>query len=182
MRQANLEGVYDTHTNLMFYPKIMQPTHAKWERVEPPPDADSKPFTNGYGSDSMHLTNGHAYGSDHDSAMEVEEVLRQEGPKSTIFSDVPPVISRNFAVIDTTLSTAPISSAGLPGNDGSIADLNSTSLSNISPDLVDELPDECKAAFHEARAIERGWKKQWTTERHDGLRGDLFIGYNGYPV
>ena len=31
MRQKNLEGVYDTHTNSLQYPKIMQPTHARWE-------------------------------------------------------------------------------------------------------------------------------------------------------
>jgi chromatin structure-remodeling complex protein RSC7 len=31
----NLNGVYDIHTNTMQYPKIMQPTHARWEAVEP---------------------------------------------------------------------------------------------------------------------------------------------------
>ncbi|GAM90577.1 hypothetical protein ANO11243_086210 [Dothideomycetidae sp. 11243] len=33
LRRANLAGVYDTHTNLMLYPKIMQPTHARWDPV-----------------------------------------------------------------------------------------------------------------------------------------------------
>ena len=35
-RHATLAGVYDTHTNLMFYPQIMQPTHARWEQLSPP--------------------------------------------------------------------------------------------------------------------------------------------------
>ncbi|KAL8856742.1 MAG: hypothetical protein Q9178_006699 [Gyalolechia marmorata] len=44
MRQKNLEGVYDTHTNSLQYPKIMQPTHAQWEESTCPtysPSAES---------------------------------------------------------------------------------------------------------------------------------------------
>jgi chromatin structure-remodeling complex protein RSC7 len=33
LRRANLEGVYDPHTNLMCYPKVTQPTHARWEEA-----------------------------------------------------------------------------------------------------------------------------------------------------
>lgn len=33
LRKANLQGVYDPHTNLMCYPKTTQPTHARWEEV-----------------------------------------------------------------------------------------------------------------------------------------------------
>jgi chromatin structure-remodeling complex protein RSC7 len=33
LRRANLAGVYDPHTNLMCYPKVTQPTHARWEEV-----------------------------------------------------------------------------------------------------------------------------------------------------
>jgi chromatin structure-remodeling complex protein RSC7 len=33
LRKANLTGVYDPHTNLMCYPKVTQPTHARWEEV-----------------------------------------------------------------------------------------------------------------------------------------------------
>ncbi|KAF2262645.1 hypothetical protein CC78DRAFT_545677 [Lojkania enalia] len=35
LRKANLQGIYDPHTNLMCYPKIMQSTHARWEEVAP---------------------------------------------------------------------------------------------------------------------------------------------------
>ncbi|PSK44201.1 Chromatin structure-remodeling complex subunit rsc7 [Elsinoe australis] len=34
-RRANLDGVYDTHTNLLLYPRITQPTHAKWAPASP---------------------------------------------------------------------------------------------------------------------------------------------------
>ncbi|KAL5120597.1 chromatin structure-remodeling complex subunit RSC7 [Pleosporales sp. CAS-2024a] len=33
LRRANLAGVYDPHTNLMCFPKVTQPTHARWEEV-----------------------------------------------------------------------------------------------------------------------------------------------------
>ncbi|KAJ4305139.1 chromatin structure-remodeling complex subunit RSC7 [Kalmusia sp. IMI 367209] len=35
IRKANLQGIYDPHTNLMCYPRTTQPTHAKWEEVSP---------------------------------------------------------------------------------------------------------------------------------------------------
>ncbi|KAL8996280.1 MAG: hypothetical protein Q9169_004166 [Polycauliona sp. 2 TL-2023] len=38
IRRRNLEGVYDAHTNVLQYPKIMQPTHAQWEEVRSPTD------------------------------------------------------------------------------------------------------------------------------------------------
>ncbi|EHL01378.1 putative Chromatin structure-remodeling complex subunit rsc7 [Glarea lozoyensis 74030] len=43
-RKAILNGIYDPHTNIMQYPKIMQPTHAKWIQINdhsPPSDAPS---------------------------------------------------------------------------------------------------------------------------------------------
>ncbi|PNS13736.1 Chromatin structure-remodeling complex subunit rsc7 [Sphaceloma murrayae] len=40
-RRATLSGTYDTHTNLLLYPKIMQPTHAKWEPAPAPAPARS---------------------------------------------------------------------------------------------------------------------------------------------
>lgn len=43
LRRANLEGVYDPHTNLMCFPKVTQPTHARWEEV-PREDTDVPPL------------------------------------------------------------------------------------------------------------------------------------------
>ncbi|KAF2747997.1 nuclear localization protein-like protein NPL6 [Sporormia fimetaria CBS 119925] len=39
LRKANMQGIYDPHTNLMCYPKITQPSHARWEEV-PPSESD----------------------------------------------------------------------------------------------------------------------------------------------
>ncbi|KAL8786707.1 MAG: hypothetical protein Q9213_002644 [Squamulea squamosa] len=41
IRQKNIEGVYDPHTNSLQYPKIMQPTHAQWEESTYPDDMSS---------------------------------------------------------------------------------------------------------------------------------------------
>lgn len=166
-RHLTLDGVYDSNTNMMFYPKIMQPTHAKWEYI--PSESAAIQSMN------PRLTNGHANG--HDDAMEVD-------PEPTLLSKVPAVISRNFTVVDTAFSSAPISNAGYPGPDGHVFDPSSgpNGLSQVSQDLIDELPEECRRAFLQAREIEMGWKKSWGTEAMSCQRGGLKIGLNGYPV
>jgi chromatin structure-remodeling complex protein RSC7 len=170
MRHANLDGVYDMNTNMMFFPKIMQPTHAKWEQIHPESAvAESKRLTNG-------LTNGHHGANDTDATTGSQD--------PTIFSKVPSVISRNFTVIDTVYQAPPISGAGYPGPDGHVEDPTSgpNGLSSVPDSLLDELSAECRAAFEEARAAETRWKRQWGTEAHSGQRGLLKIGFSGYPV
>lgn len=185
VRRSTLDGVYDTHTNMLYYPRIMQPTHAQWEHV-PPPDAasDAKPAMNG-------LTNGHAMTNDaieqddHDNAMDVEEIPRTKDVlQATIFSDVPPVVSRNFAVIDMHYAAPPLSNAGYPGPDGHVTDSTSgpNGLDSIPDALLDELPEDCRRALEEAKQSENQWKRQWGTEAQSALRQGLKIGFNGYPV
>lgn len=175
-RKSTNDGVYDPHTNMMFYPKSTQPTHVKWEQIPPPTDAElSKQLTNG----TAH-TNG-----DHDAdAMTVDPPSNSQQQPSTNFSDVPAVVSRNYAVIDTVYKAPPISNAGFPGPDGTITDPSSGAqgLSTIPTDLLDELPEECRKAFEEAKAAELGWKQQWGTEGQSSMRGGLKIGFSGYPV
>lgn len=171
LRQANLDGVYDPNTNMMFYPKIMQPTHAKWEQIPAEPAASES---------KTHLTNGHTNGHNHDhnhDAMDTDN-------KSSLFSKVPSVISRNFTVVDTAFSSAPLSNAGYPGPDGHVFDPSSgpNGLSTVSQDLIEELPEECRKAFLEARNLELGWKRSWGTEANSCQRQGLRIGLNGYPV
>jgi len=186
VRRSTLDGVYDTHTNMMFYPTIMQPTHARWEQAPPPPaPSDTKLLMNGLMNGHKHM-NGTTEHNDHDSAMDIEDIPRsQESPlQSTIFSDVPPTISRNFAVIDTHYTEPPVSGTGYPGPDGHTTDPTSgpNGLSSISSDLLDELPEDCRRAFEEAKRTELQWKKQWGTEAHSAMRAGLRIGFNGYPV
>jgi chromatin structure-remodeling complex protein RSC7 len=164
-RKSTHDGVYDPHTNMMFYPTTMQPTHAKWEQIPPQNPTDSS-------SQQHHLTNGSA------------QTNGEPSTEPTIFSTVPPVVSRNYAVIDTTYTAPPISNAGFPGPDGTITDPTSGSqgLSTIPSDILDELPEDCRQAFEAARAAEVGWKQQWGTEAQSGMRGGLKIGFSGYPV
>jgi chromatin structure-remodeling complex protein RSC7 len=176
-RKSTHDGVYDPHTNMMFYPTIMQPTHAKWEQIPSPPLTES----------SQYLTNGatHTNGTTHTNGDHISDPMSIDPPtQQSIFTSVPPVVSRNYAVIDTTYTAPPISNAGYPGPDGTITDATSGTLglSSISSDILDELPEDCRRAFEEARAAEVGWKQQWGTEAQSGLRGGLKIGFSGYPV
>lgn len=192
LRRANLNGVYDTHTNMMFYPKIMQPTHAKWEQIPSPvspAEAGQKQLANGL-PNGHHLPNGTT--ADHD-AMDVERTdshppkdEQQQPPPSspTIFHPVPAPVSRTFTIIDTLFTSPPLSNTGYPGPDGNIADPTSgpNGLGSIPDEIVDELPEDCRRALEAERQREREWKRGWGTEGQSALRGELKIGFNGWPV
>lgn len=175
-RKATHNGVYDPNTNMMFFPTIMQPTHAKWEQVSPSVATES----------TRHLTNGTAYtnGNGNSDLMNIDHQTSSQQNPNTLFSDVPAVVSRNYAIVDTAYTAPPISNAGFPGPDGAVTDPTSGTqgLSSIPSDLLDELPEECRKAFEEAKAAEVGWKQQWGTEAQSGMRGHLKVGFSGYPV
>jgi chromatin structure-remodeling complex protein RSC7 len=184
VRKANLDGVYDTHTNMMFYPTIMQPTHARWEQIPPPEVSEAKALTNGL-PNGHHTINGSAEKDIEEEAMEIEEVSRShDAPHSSIFTPVPAIISRNFSIIDTQFVAPSLTSAGYPGPDGQIVDPTSgpNGLASIANEILDELPEDCRQALEEAKRTEMRWKTQWGSEAQSALRGDLKIGLNGYPV
>lgn len=187
LRRLNENGVYDPNTNMMFYPKIMQPTHARWEQVpseDLPAQRNPPQLMNGL-TNGHPLPNGTANADDHGDSMEVEDLPRsQDQFAPTIFSDVPAVISRNFTVVDTHFTAPPLSGIGYPGPDGHVADFASgpNGLSTVPDDVADELPEDCRRAFEEAKKTELAWKRQWGTEAQSGARGSLKIGFNGYPV
>ena len=165
-RRAVLDGVYDAHTNLIFYPTIMQPTHAKWKQIPTPlPHAEE---TNGMND---RLTN---VASDH---------MDLDAP-STLFTPISPIISRNFAMVDTAFVAPSISSAGYPGPDGIITDPTSgpNGISGISQDLIDELPEDCRQAFEQAKQAELKWQNSFGNEAQSAGRRALKVGVSGYPV
>lgn len=151
----------------MFHPTITQPTHARWQQIPPPP----APITSG----QRPLTNG---------ARPSSSEPTEPTDADTIFHPVPAVVSRNFTVVDVAFASPPISNVGFPGPDGVITDPTSggAGLSAVPAELLDELPASCRVAFEEARAAELRWKRQWATERSGALRGDLKVGFVGYPV
>ncbi|EON67807.1 hypothetical protein W97_07062 [Coniosporium apollinis CBS 100218] len=149
-RRFNLEGVYDPHTNLVFLPKIMQPSHAKWEEVLPPQTG------NGPASSDRAVP--------------------------SIFSPVPPVVSRNFLITDIQFVSPPIAGLGVPGPDGDFHDTGINGLANLPSAILEELPAECRQAFENAKMQEREWKSSFGTESHDGARAQLKIGFAGVPV
>ena len=166
-RKLNWNGVYDPHTNQMHYPKTTQPTHVKWEKI-PPSDSDYnesssiKAITNGA---TKLITNGvHPLKAD------------------TTFAPVPEVISRNFLVTDTVFVSAPQGSFGMPGPSGAGLGIASNGLPEMTADLLDELPPNCREALMEAKTKEAEWKNKWGSEAQDGLRGQLKIGFLGFPV
>ncbi|EAL88352.1 hypothetical protein KXW98_003853 [Aspergillus fumigatus] len=186
-RRANLEGVYDIHTNAIHYPKIMQPSHARWERVPPPdPRATAKLAK---GLSTLSLTNGTDEGEAEPPADHTTEEPT-DTEHQTIFSTIPPALSRRFAIHDTVFETPPYSNMGIPGPDGDVHDLGSNGLIStadslhpefVGPEILAELPPECKEALVEAAAREWEWKSKWRSEAIDGQRTTPLKSYAWFP-
>lgn len=109
-RRENLEGVYDIHTNVMQYPKIMQPTHARWERLPPSDPGLTSKLTKGMST--LRLTNGTSDGEPTTNG-DVHDVPSSKEGKgatsthSTIFPAVPSVFTRRFAIHDVHYESPP---------------------------------------------------------------------------
>lgn len=144
LRRKNLNGIYDPHTNIMQYPKTMQPTHAKWIQID---DNEIEANTK--------LLKDHS-----EDARDAK----------SIFLPVKPIYSRNYMIVDTVYESAPSSSYGVPGPDGDVHDLGFNGLSTVSDDIKSELPPECLAAFEKALENEMKWKTKWGTESSDSNR------------
>ncbi|KAI1000030.1 hypothetical protein K3495_g8168 [Podosphaera aphanis] len=146
-RCRNLKGIYDQHTNIMMYPRSMQPTHARWEQIN-----------------DHEVTQGCSF---HDN----DESLRLEGRNlPSKFPPVEPIFARNLMIVDTIYESPPSSLLGIPGPDSDMYDLGFNGLSSVSDDLKSELPPECLKAFEETLQIERQWKSRWKGETENGHR------------
>ncbi|KAF2145005.1 uncharacterized protein K452DRAFT_324802 [Aplosporella prunicola CBS 121167] len=178
VRRLNVDGIYDPHTNQMHYPKIMQPTHARWEQLPVAPDAsdneavlEEPQLTNG----ASNLPNGV------DEADGTINAPLQESGGSSLYP-VPSIVARNFLITDTYFESPPLSGLGVPGPDGDFHDTGLNGLANLPEDILAELPTECRKALEDAKDEERKWKSRWQTESVDGCRKDLHIGFTGVPV
>lgn len=185
-------GTYDIHTNIMMYPKIMQPTVARWERVEPEPDEATRQRR--ITSARTALANKDTDGDiDMNGNETTEKSTQSPSPDSdssqlqlsdkTIFPPVPSLYSRNFTIHDIHLESAPDSTLGNPGPAGHTHDIGNPGIIKLSdkgkpaftmpPEVLAELPPECREAYVEAAAREYEWKSRWRGEKEDGLRAKL---------
>ncbi|KAJ5347834.1 Chromatin-remodelling complex [Penicillium brevicompactum] len=201
MRRANLNGVYDVHTNIMQFPKIMQPTHARWERVPPNPEAA---IASGLTTD-MNSLNIDNKGSPSDEAntkatpepTESKEATNGEiatvettEPPTTIFPPVSAQIYNRYVVQDIVYESPQYSNMGVPGPDGDVHDIGPNGMVSVAdpahpefmtPEILELLPPECKDALAESCAREVEWKSKWRTETQDGERVQPTKSYAWYP-
>ncbi|KAL5336478.1 chromatin remodelling complex Rsc7/Swp82 subunit-domain-containing protein [Aspergillus crustosus] len=186
-RRQNLGGIYDIHTNLIQYPKIMQPSHARWERIPPPDPRGENKLAKGMST--LTLSNGTTEDENAQPETETQEnEPEQETP--TIFSAIPAALSRRFAVLDAHCESPPYSNMGVPGLDGDVHDLGANGLISaanpnhpefVSPEILEELPAGCKEALIEAASHEWEWKSKWVSEVGDGARTVPLKSYAWFP-
>ena len=158
----------------MHYPKIMQPTHVKWEESPQCSDVTSISYGNG------HITNGVARLTNGVQRVSLNDKSAEEF-NQTIFDRVPPVVTRNFLVTDTVLETPPTAGLGIPGPDNDALDVGGNGLPQIDEETLTLLSPDCRTALLGAKQKEAEWKERWKGEDEDGHRGRLRISYLGYP-
>ncbi len=162
-RRLNLDGIYDTHTNVMHYPKLMQPTHAYWEQLSTTSGTQIVPQS----------SPGQEGDKENDGDSDVIP------PPDTIFSSVPPALARNFFITDTYYLSPPQSGLGIPGPDEAVLDIDPEGLTHVHEEVIAELPEECRRAFDAARSQEAKWKATWDQGRIGQAKAELRISYNG---
>ena len=178
-RREAAHGVYDIYTNQMHYPRITQPTHARWEQLPDEPDLASlhiaddstAPTTDGTTPAAHHAARASDTGAADDPPFDATKPGRAALPPLTSFQ------ARNLATVDTHMRFPPRSHLGAPGADGGEYDIGPKGLCEVADDVVAELPEACLGAFLEAREEERRWRMQWAGETEDGLRAEVNVTY-----
>lgn len=196
----------------MQYPKIMQPTHARWERVPPPDPRVASRLAQGLSS--LSLANNEDDNSNNNNNEPQPEETNSENPDNTEqnenapedttantekqptnppaspFPTVPVPLSRRFAIHDIHYETPPSSNLGIPGPDGDVHDLGTNGLISmanprypefVGPDVLAELPPECKKALLDSAAREWEWKSKWGSEDVDTSRTKPLKSYAWFP-
>lgn len=145
-RDENRNGVYDIHTNVIQWPAILQPTHARWEVVVDENDNENN------------------------------DVSTQRGDSTSKFSRLPSVYARNFRIHDLCLEGAPQSDLPDPGYS-----FQQLTLSDLPPNVLDELPQDCRSALDDAVMREKEWRSRWLNEATDGHRAHIISSVDWYP-
>ncbi|KAI5308179.1 hypothetical protein KEM55_006356 [Ascosphaera atra] len=200
MRAAANNGQYDVHTNLMQYPKNMQPTHVRWETI-PPPEADEDAQHAKLIESASRLALDQPE-QDNEGATPAPTTNQQQpstpprAKHNTIFPPVPSAFSRTFSIHDIHYEGTPSTAYGLPGHassnlshdptgaiDAGASGLISiradgTPYFNVPDDVLGELPEECREAYREAAVREYEWKMRWRDEKADGARANILLNYS----
>ncbi|PKY04169.1 hypothetical protein P168DRAFT_290256 [Aspergillus campestris IBT 28561] len=216
-RRQNLAGTYDIHTNSMQYPKTMQASHARWERLPPPDprlstklmhDLSTLTLTNGAGQTPKETS---PFQQPEQGQQEPEQQEQQEEdsnptepkepfqptdqptpapPPTPKTKPSPTPFSHRLAVHDVYYESPPYSNMGLPGPDGDVHDLGTNGVISVAhptnpefvgPEILEELPTDCKEALVEAAAREWEWKSRWRSETSDGTRTTPLKSYAWFP-
>lgn len=152
-----MNGKYDPHTNIMQYPSVMQPSHARWEAVlDTATEIDN-------GVNGVVLPQKSINEQDADDSFDMDQ-------SPSIFTPLKPIYTRNFLIVDTVYENPTSSHLGIPGPDGDIHDLGFNGISSIPDDIRNELPADCRSAFDKALVRELEWKSRWSTEDRDSKR------------
>ena len=182
MRKATARGVYDTHTNVMCYPQIMQSRSAVWEEVEvgdeePPAKKQKTEEVNGH---EPALTNG--------LHEDIEMVDGQSRPVEGGLLKPSSFLRRNYLVIDTEALTPqhatwsapdsrqryPTSSfpdpveTNPPYDDGirdniTDAGLWSTGPPSVPDDILATFPLDAREAYLREYNVQKEWQGLWSS-------------------
>ncbi|KAL9608528.1 MAG: hypothetical protein Q9167_006642 [Letrouitia subvulpina] len=168
-RRQVLHGQYDPHTNIMQYPKTMQPSHARWEEALQQPQ-DPPTILASHESQTATLANG--------LHRQINHQDNNGSMANSIFPQISPTFERNFMITDTYYTRPESSNLGIPGPDKNVFDIGSVGLASVPEDVYMELSADCRQAFDRVKKEEMEWKRSWAGESVDGARAKLRISYN----
>ncbi|KAL2130358.1 hypothetical protein VTI74DRAFT_6562 [Chaetomium olivicolor] len=149
-RRANLNGVYDIHTNQMHFPVIMQPTHARIEQVvdrEDQPPSNSAVFPN------------------------VKPTISRNFLVMDTHLETPP------AGVAPAAYDVPFRTSQVDHEASASADFLAPfrGLSAVSDEIYDLLPEECRKAFDIALKQENYWLSKWGNEAENTSRREPVV-------
>lgn len=149
VRRANLNGVYDIHTNQMHYPHIIQPTHARITQVVDSEDASPS---------SSDLP-------------PVKPSISRNFLITDVEIELPPA-GISPAAYEVPFRTSPADRAASARADF-LAPFKG--LSVVPDDIRDLLPEECRKAFDNAVKNEEEWFGKWGDEKDTTCRREPVI-------
>lgn len=151
MRRQNVKGVYNVMTNLMHYPRISQPTHARIEQV----------LDSGKGEDAEESS----------TFPPLEPSISRNFLVMDTYMETPPA-GISPAAYEVPFRTSPADYEASAAADP-LAPFRG--LSVISDDIIAELPPDCRAAFDKARQEEVDWFNKWGDEAKNTSRREPIV-------